>query len=79
MAAQAGERRLRALCPEPGHRQWVVPPSSELVCSLCDEPYMRVAAREVCARSASSVTRSSEPPASLSRSRAATPSAGAAQ
>ena len=46
MAAQAGQRRPRALCPEPGHRQWVAPPE-DLSCSLCDETYSREAEHEV--------------------------------
>ena len=61
-AQQAGERRLRALCPEPGHRQWVAPPSADLSCTLCDEPFSRETAREVCAHCAYSVACSSALP-----------------
>ena len=48
MAATAsGERRLRALYPELGHRQWVAPPPPYLVCSLCDEPFGRAVETQV--------------------------------
>ena len=48
-AQQAGERRLRALYPEPDHRQWVAPPPAYLVCSLCDETFGRATETQVCA------------------------------
>ena len=77
-AQQAGERRLRALYPEPGHRQWVAPPPAHLVCSLCVETFGRAVETQVRARFLAFCF-VAEPIDSPSHFLAATPSAGAAQ
>jgi hypothetical protein len=77
MAAQTGERRLRALYPEPGHRQWVAPPPAHLKCSVCEEPFGRAVQAQVSLRALPLRCELLSLALSRSLSRAATPSAGA--
>ena len=77
-AQQTGERRQRALYPEPGHRQWVAPPPAHLKCSVCEEPFGRAAEAQVRLAFCSLLVKALSLFSSRSRSLAATPSAGAA-
>ena len=77
MPARAGERRLRALYPEPGHREWVAPPPAHLKCSVCEEPFGRAVQAQVSLRALPLRCELLSLVPSRSLSHAAIPSAGA--